>query len=158
MLDHVATTLADVQAHLRTLIKLSTILLGHLIKSNEGLVWFTCKLLCRIVQNRGPGGFDPEKYVCVNRSALGCAFLIVLPAIKLMFCLLRAQVLVVPNGCANTEAHRALVQSRIEWRTHAHGDCRPRQPRRLEWHVGKCAPLSLSHARVTQMFSMDCAE
>ena len=103
------------------------------------LVWLTCKLLCRIVQDRRPGGTTPRN-MRVWIDLLGCAFLLVRPANMLILCLLRAQVLVVPNGFANTDAHRAftLAQSRIEWRMLAHGDCRPQQPRRLAWHVGDC--------------------
>ncbi|KAF8259317.1 ribonuclease H-like domain-containing protein [Lactarius quietus] len=87
-LDPVTTTLADVQAHLCTLIKPSAILLGHSLESDlralklshphcidtaliyhhprgrplkPGLAWLTRKWLGRIIQDRGPGGHNPEE-------------------------------------------------------------------------------------------------
>jgi RNA exonuclease 1 len=87
-LDPVTTTLADVQAYLRTLITPSTILLGHSLESDlralqlshprcvdtalifhhprgrplkPGLAWLTRKWLSRTIQDRGPGGHDPEE-------------------------------------------------------------------------------------------------
>jgi RNA exonuclease 1 len=77
-----------VQAHLRTLITPSTILLGHSLESDlnalklsharcidtalifhhprgrplkPGLAWLTRKWLGRIIQDRGPGGHNPEE-------------------------------------------------------------------------------------------------
>jgi DNA polymerase III epsilon subunit-like protein len=87
-LESVTTTLADVQAHLRTLITPSTILLGHSLESDlralqlshprcidtalifhhprgrplkPGLAWLTRKWLGRTIQDRGPGGHDHEE-------------------------------------------------------------------------------------------------
>ncbi|KAI9434729.1 hypothetical protein H4582DRAFT_1881782 [Lactarius indigo] len=87
-LDPVTTTLADVQTHLRTLIDPSTILLGHSLESDlralqlahprcvdtailfhhprgrplkPGLAWLTRKWLGRTIQDRGPGGHNPEE-------------------------------------------------------------------------------------------------
>ncbi|KAI9508061.1 hypothetical protein F5148DRAFT_1284472 [Russula earlei] len=87
-LEPITTTLADVQAHLRTLITPSTILLGHSLESDlralqlahpwcidtallfhhprgrplkPGLAWLTRKWLNRTIQDRGPGGHDPEE-------------------------------------------------------------------------------------------------
>ena len=87
-LKPITTTLADVQAHLRTLITPSMILLGHLLESDlralqlshlwcidtalifhhphgrplkPGLAWLTHKWLGRTIQDRGPGGHDPEE-------------------------------------------------------------------------------------------------
>ncbi|KAH9055829.1 hypothetical protein EDB83DRAFT_2293073 [Lactarius deliciosus] len=87
-LDPVTTTLADVQTHLRTLINPSTILLGHSLESDlralqlahphcidtallfhhprgrplkPGLAWLTRKWLGRTIQDRGPGGHNPEE-------------------------------------------------------------------------------------------------
>ncbi|KAN0141687.1 hypothetical protein V8E53_000149 [Lactarius tabidus] len=87
-LDPVTTTLVDVQAHLRTLITPSTILLGHSLESDlnalklsharcidtalifhhprgrplkPGLAWLTRKWLGRVIQDRGPGGHNPEE-------------------------------------------------------------------------------------------------
>ncbi|KAH9025150.1 ribonuclease H-like protein [Lactarius hengduanensis] len=87
-LDPVITTLADVQTHLRTLINPSTILLGHSLESDlralqlahphcidtallfhhprgrplkPGLAWLTRKWLGRTIQDRGPGGHNPEE-------------------------------------------------------------------------------------------------
>ncbi|KAN0141726.1 hypothetical protein V8E53_000188 [Lactarius tabidus] len=87
-LDPVTTTLVDVQAHLRTLITPSTILLGHSLESDlnalklsharcidtalifhhprgrslkPGLTWLTRKWLGRVIQDRGPGGHNPEE-------------------------------------------------------------------------------------------------
>ena len=82
------TTLADVQTHLLTLIKPSTILLGHSLESDlralklshgrcidtallfhhprgrplkPGLAWLTRKWFGRIIQDRGPGWHNPEE-------------------------------------------------------------------------------------------------
>ena len=87
-LEPITTTLADVQAHLRTLITPSTILLGHSLESDlralqlshsqcidtalifhhprgrplkPGLAWLARKWLGRTIQDRGPGGHDPEE-------------------------------------------------------------------------------------------------
>ncbi|KAH9061888.1 hypothetical protein EDB87DRAFT_383981 [Lactarius vividus] len=87
-LDPVTTTLADVQTHLCTLINPSTILLGHSLESDlralqlahprcidtalifhhprgrplkPGLAWLTRKWLGRTIQDRGPGGHNPEE-------------------------------------------------------------------------------------------------
>ena len=87
-LESITTTLADVQAHLRTLITPSTILVGHSLESDlralqlshprcidtalifhhprgrplkPGLAWLTRKWLGRTIQDRGPGGHDPEE-------------------------------------------------------------------------------------------------
>ncbi|KAN0141724.1 hypothetical protein V8E53_000186 [Lactarius tabidus] len=87
-LDPVTTTLVDVQAHLRTLITPSTILLGHSLESDlnalklsharcidtalifhhprgrplkPGLAWLTRKWLGRVIRDRGPGGHNPEE-------------------------------------------------------------------------------------------------
>ena len=87
-LDPVTTTLADVQTHVRTLIKPSMILLCHSLESDlralklsqprcidtalifhhprgrplkPGLAWFTRKWLGRIIQDRGPGGHNPDE-------------------------------------------------------------------------------------------------
>ena len=87
-LEPVTTTLADVQAHLRTLVSPSTILLGHSLESDlralqfshprcidtalifhhprgrplkPGLAWLTRKWLNRTIQDRGPGGHNPEE-------------------------------------------------------------------------------------------------
>ncbi|KAF8462662.1 hypothetical protein DFH94DRAFT_831793 [Russula ochroleuca] len=87
-LESVTTTLADVQAHLSTLITPSTILIGHSLESDlralqlshprcidtalifhhprgrplkPGLAWLTRKWLGRTIQDRGPGGHDPEE-------------------------------------------------------------------------------------------------
>jgi RNA exonuclease 1 len=87
-LESITTSLADVQAHLRTIITPSTILLGHSLESDlralklshpwcidtalifhhpdgrplkPGLAWLTRKWLGRIIQNRGPSGHDPEE-------------------------------------------------------------------------------------------------
>ncbi|KAH9965648.1 hypothetical protein BJV74DRAFT_869879 [Russula compacta] len=94
-LDPITTTLTDVQAHLRTLITPSTILLGHSLESDlralqlahprcidtallfhhprgrplkPGLAWLTRKWLGRTIQDRGPGGHDPEEdaQACVD--------------------------------------------------------------------------------------------
>ena len=83
-----ATTLADMQTHLLTLITPSTILLGHSLESDlralklshggcidpallfhhlrdrplkPGLAWLTRKRLGRIIPDRGPGGHNPEE-------------------------------------------------------------------------------------------------
>ena len=84
------TMLADVQTHVRTLITPSTILVGHPPESESdlralqlshprwidaalifhhprgcplkpGLAWFTRKWLGRTIQDRGPGGHNPEE-------------------------------------------------------------------------------------------------
>ncbi|KAI0266318.1 hypothetical protein BGY98DRAFT_1191446 [Russula aff. rugulosa BPL654] len=87
-LEPITTTLADVQAHLRTLITPSTILLGHSLESDlralqlshsrcidtalifhhprgrplkPGLAWLARRWLGRTIQDRGPGGHDPEE-------------------------------------------------------------------------------------------------
>ena len=87
-MESVTTTLADVQAHLSTLISASTILLGHSLESDlralqfshprcidtalifhhprgrplkPGLAWLTRKWLGRTIQDRGPGGHNPEE-------------------------------------------------------------------------------------------------
>jgi len=87
-LDPVTTTLADLQTHLGTLIKPSMILLGYSLESDlyalqlahprcidiallfhhprgrplkPGLAWLTRKWLGRIIQDRGPGGHNPEE-------------------------------------------------------------------------------------------------
>ena len=87
-LESITTTLADVQAHLRTLITPSMILLGHSLesdlhalqlshhctstpprysvthagaRSSPGLAWLTRKWLGRTMKDRGPGGHDPEE-------------------------------------------------------------------------------------------------
>ncbi|KAN0141708.1 hypothetical protein V8E53_000170 [Lactarius tabidus] len=87
-LDPVTTTLVDVQEHLRTLITPSTILLGHSLESDlnalklshahcivtalifhhprgrplkPGLAFLTRKWLGRVIQERGPGGHNPEE-------------------------------------------------------------------------------------------------
>jgi DNA polymerase III epsilon subunit-like protein len=87
-LDPVTTMLADVQTYLRTLIQPSTILLGHSLESDlhalqlahprcidtallfhhsrgrplkPGLAWLTRKWLGRTIQDRGPGGHNPEE-------------------------------------------------------------------------------------------------
>jgi len=87
-LEPITTTLVDVQAHLRTLLTPSTILLGHSLESDlhalqlahprcidtallfhhprgrplkPGLAWLARKWLGRTIQNRGPGGHDPEE-------------------------------------------------------------------------------------------------
>jgi RNA exonuclease 1 len=87
-LEPVTTTLADVQADLHTIIKPSTILLGHSLESDlralqlahpycvdtalifhhprgrplkPGLAWLTRKWLGRTIQDRGLGGHDPEE-------------------------------------------------------------------------------------------------
>ncbi|KAI0293180.1 hypothetical protein B0F90DRAFT_1670908 [Multifurca ochricompacta] len=87
-LEDVTTTLADVQDYLRTLITPSTILLGHSLESDlralqlshphcidtallfhhprgrplkPGLAWLTRRWLGRTIQDRGPGGHDPEE-------------------------------------------------------------------------------------------------
>ncbi|KAH9958157.1 hypothetical protein BC827DRAFT_1362457 [Russula dissimulans] len=96
-LGPITTTLADIQAHLRTLITPSTILLGHSLESDlralqlahpwcidtailfhhprgrplkPGLAWLTRKWLNRTIQDRGPGGHDPEE------DALACVDLL----------------------------------------------------------------------------------
>ncbi len=87
-LGPITTTLSDVQTHLRTLITPSTILLGHSLESDlralqlshplcidtaltfhhprgrplkPGLAWLARKWLNRTIQDRGPGGHDPEE-------------------------------------------------------------------------------------------------
>ena len=87
-LEPITTTLSDVQTHLRTLITPSTILLGHSLESDlralqlshpqcidtvlifhhprgrplkPGLARLARKWLNRTIQDRGPGGHDPEK-------------------------------------------------------------------------------------------------
>ena len=87
-LEPITTTLVDVQAHLGTIITSSTILLGHSLESDlralqlshphcidtalifhhprgrplkPGLAWLTRKWLGRTIQDRGPGGHDPEE-------------------------------------------------------------------------------------------------
>jgi RNA exonuclease 1 len=87
-LEPITTTLVDVQAYLRTLLTPSTILLGHSLESDlralqlahprcidsallfhhprgrplkPGLAWLTRKWLGRTIQDRGPGGHDPEE-------------------------------------------------------------------------------------------------
>jgi RNA exonuclease 1 len=87
-LEPVTTTLADVQAELRSIITPSTILLGHSLESDlralqlahphcidtalifhhprgrplkPGLAWLTRKWLSRTIQDRGLGGHDPEE-------------------------------------------------------------------------------------------------
>ena len=87
-LESITTSLADVQAHLRTLITPSTILLGHSLEHDlralqlshprcidtavifhhpggpplkPKLAWLTRRWLGRAIQDRGPGGHDPEE-------------------------------------------------------------------------------------------------
>ena len=87
-LESITTTLADVQAHLCMLIMPLTILVGHSLESDlralqlshpwcidtalifhhprrrplkPGLAWLTRKWLGRTIQDRGPGGHDPEE-------------------------------------------------------------------------------------------------
>lgn len=87
-LQSITTTLGDVQAYLRTIITPSTILIGHSLESDlhalqlshprcidtailfhhprgrplkPGLAWLTRKWLGRTIQDRGPGGHDPEE-------------------------------------------------------------------------------------------------
>ena len=87
-LEPITTNLADVQAHLQTLITPSTILVGHSLESDlralqiahplcidtalifhhprgrplkPGLAWLTRKWLGRTIQDRGPGGHNPEE-------------------------------------------------------------------------------------------------
>ncbi|KAI0248416.1 hypothetical protein BJV78DRAFT_799137 [Lactifluus subvellereus] len=86
-LQPITTTLAEVQAHLGTVVTPSTILLGHSLESDlralqlahphcidtalifhhprgwlfkPGLVWLVRKWLGRTIQDRGPSGHDPE--------------------------------------------------------------------------------------------------
>jgi RNA exonuclease 1 len=88
-LESITTTLDDVQAQLRLLITPSTILLGQSLESDlralrlshprcvdtalifhyprrcllkPGLAWLTCKWFGCTMQDRGPGGHDPEEY------------------------------------------------------------------------------------------------
>jgi RNA exonuclease 1 len=87
-LEPITTTLSEVQAYLRTIITPSTILLGHSLESDlralqlahphcidtalifhhprgrplkPGLAWLTRRWLNRTIQDRGPGGHDPEE-------------------------------------------------------------------------------------------------
>ncbi|KAH9988749.1 hypothetical protein BJV77DRAFT_1145224 [Russula vinacea] len=87
-LESITTTLADVQAHLRTLITPSTILVGHSLESDlralqlshprcidtalifhhprgrplkPGLAWLTRKWLGRTIQDRGPADTIPKR-------------------------------------------------------------------------------------------------
>jgi len=87
-LQSITTTLGDVQTYLGTIIAPSTILLGHSLESDlyalqlshprcidtailfhhprgrplkPGLAWLTRKWLGRTIQDRGPGGHDPEE-------------------------------------------------------------------------------------------------
>lgn len=96
-LEPITTTLADVQAHLHTLITSSTILIGHSLESDlralqiahpwcidtailfhhprgrplkPGLAWLARKWLNRTIQDRGPGGHNPEE------DALACVDLL----------------------------------------------------------------------------------
>ncbi|KAN0138117.1 hypothetical protein V8E53_004006 [Lactarius tabidus] len=73
-LDHVTTTLADLQTHLRTLIKPSATLLGHSTESDGAeIAWLTCKLLGRIIQIAGLASTTPRNMrVCID--FLECAF------------------------------------------------------------------------------------
>jgi RNA exonuclease 1 len=88
VLEPITTMLSEVQAYLRTIITPSTILLGHSLESDlralqlahphcidtalifhhprgrplkPGLAWLTRKWLNRTIQDRGPGGHDPEE-------------------------------------------------------------------------------------------------
>src|SRR6266436_3827640 len=87
-LEPITTTLAGVQTHLQALISPSTILQGHSLDSDlralqlshslcidtamifhcprgrplkPGLAWLARKWLGRTIQDRGPGGHDPEE-------------------------------------------------------------------------------------------------
>jgi RNA exonuclease 1 len=96
-LEPITTTLADVQAHLRTLITPSTTLLDHSLQSDlralqlshspcidsalifhrprgrplkPGLAWLARRWLGRTVQDRGADGHDPEE------DARACLYLL----------------------------------------------------------------------------------
>jgi hypothetical protein len=57
-------------------------------RTTPGLAWLPCKLLGRIVQERGLGGMTPRNMrACID---LKCAFLLIRPANRLTLCLLGA--------------------------------------------------------------------
>jgi hypothetical protein len=140
VLNHVTMTLADVQMHLRILIKSLIILLGHSIESADA----GCS--AALYKIAGLTGTIPRNMrACID--LLKCAFLLVRSANRSTLCL---QVRVVPSGLgANSCVHTRAIAER---KAHTHGDRRPRQPRRLAWQSAIASDKTVARSSDAEVF------